>query len=108
MNGDFTEDFELDDSGLDGETESVFITDDETGEETELLVLDTLLHNGVTYHLTLEAEYADEEDACAVMFKETDGGSGEFFFEPIEDDAEFETVAELFKERSGGAYEAED
>jgi len=90
----------------DTENESIFITDDETGTETELLILDNISHNGTAYFLTVEAEDADDADAAAVIFKETADDNGEAFFEPL-DDAEFEVVAKLFQERSGGEYEIE-
>lgn len=106
-NDEIFDEFDLDD---DDEMETLNIIDDETGEEIELLVINKLKHNNFMYYLVLDAELADdeEEEPEASILKEVPDGAGDFFYEPVFDDNEFEAVAELFRNNSGEDYNIED
>jgi uncharacterized protein YrzB (UPF0473 family) len=84
--------------------EILTVTDDETGESLDLLVLGTLEYKGGTYKLVVEAERADDDDAEATIFKiaQEDGGLS---LEQIPDDAEFGALAKRFAEKTGEEYD---
>ncbi|MDR1687355.1 MAG: DUF1292 domain-containing protein [Clostridiales bacterium] len=103
-----TDIFDLDDEYGEGdELEFLSITDEETGEEIELAVLDKLEYKGSMYYLTVEADEMEDEDTEqeASIFKEVPAGGDEFYYEPIEDDDEFDAVARLFRSSSGDSYD---
>lgn len=78
-----------------GEYEIIVMTDDE-GNETEFCIIDEVTDGGATYLLMVESEFADDDESDAVIFKEVIDGD-DAVYEEIEDDAEFERVAALFK-----------
>lgn len=112
MNSDYEnfDDFEFDEN--EEEIETLTIVDDESGEEIELMVINKLKYKEYTYYLVLEAEFmdddGDEEEPEATILKEVPDGAGDFFYEPILDDAEFDAVAELFRKNSGEDYDIGD
>lgn len=74
------------------ELETVTLTD-ETGEETDFVILDKITDNGKEYILAIESELIDDEDAEAAIFRKGEGA----VYELIEDDDEFNKVASLFQ-----------
>lgn len=105
MNSDY-ENFDDFDENED-EIETLTIVDDETGEEIELMVVNKLKYKEYTYYLVLEAELMDDEEdePEATILKEVPDGAGDFFYEPIFDDDEFDAVAEMFRNNSGEDYD---
>jgi len=84
----FEDDFE--------EFETIMLTD-EDGEEVEFAVIDAVEAEGQSYILVLEAELLDDENAEAMILKKTAEDGEDVNYELIEDDAEFDKVAELFQ-----------
>ncbi|GHU54592.1 hypothetical protein AGMMS49975_15200 [Clostridia bacterium] len=103
---------ELEEMGLDDdEMEIITIIDDETAEELEFAVLGSVVENNETYHLVIElvdldGEDEEEEEDCLYILKESYDENKELCYEPISDDAEFDKIANLFKE-SGVASDFE-
>lgn len=82
------------------EFETVTMTDDETGEDIEFAIIDQLEYEGVRYILVVESEFIDDEESEAVILKEIAGDEEELTYEVIEDDTEFDRIAELFSQNS--------
>jgi uncharacterized protein YrzB (UPF0473 family) len=78
------------------EFETIMLTDEE-GEEVEFAVIDAVEAEGQSYILVLEANLLDDENAEAMILKKTAEDGEELNYELIEDDAEFDKVAELFQ-----------
>ena len=84
-----------------------FITvTDEDGNEFELELVDTLEHNGVTYHASQEDEEsgepvdvdADDEEYGLVIMKTVEE-NGEELLSTLDSDEEIEEIYNLFMER---------
>ena len=88
-----------------------FITvTDEDGNEFELELVDTLEHNGVTYHAMFPAQNgapegeepvdvdADDEEYGLVIMKVVEEG-GEELLSTLDSDEEIDTIYNLFMER---------
>lgn len=88
------------DDDLYEEFETVTMTDDETGEDIEFAMIDQLEYKGVRYILVVESEFIDDEESEAIILKEVADDSEELTYEVIEDDAEFDRIAELFSQNS--------
>lgn len=87
----------IDDDELMGELETITLTD-ETGEETDFVILDKITDSGKQYILAIESELVDDEDAEAAIFRKAETAEGEEdVYELIEDDDEFNKVAALFQ-----------
>jgi Protein of unknown function (DUF1292). len=84
----FEDDFE--------EFETIMLTDEE-GKEVEFAIIDAIETEGQSYILLLEAELLDDENAEAMILKKIAEDGEEVNYELIEDDAEFDKVAELFQ-----------
>jgi len=90
------------------EMESSFIMTDEEGNEVEFFIVDEIEDNGVTYLLLTDSAFDEDEDVAddeedeseAIILKEVPGEGDEAVYEVIEDDAEFERIAEIFAQRS--------
>ncbi len=87
------------------EFETVTLTD-EDGSEIEFAIIDTLENEGNTYILAVEVEMLDDDESEAALFKKAKNEDGEEVYEIIEDDAEFDKIAELFQS-SGSEYDVE-
>ena len=83
----------------DEEIEIITLTDDD-GVETEFIIVDELTDGGVNYVLMIEKEFSEDDESDAIIFKETPGEDGESVYEEIEDDDEFNRVADLFTQNS--------
>ena len=77
-----------------------FITvTDEDGNEFELELVDTLEHNGITYHAGEPVDVdADDEEYGLVIMKVVEE-NGEELLSTLDNDEEVETVYNLFMER---------
>ena len=87
------------------EFETVTLTD-EDGCEIEFAIIDSLENEGNTYILAVETQMLDDDESEAALFKKVKADDGEDAYEIIEDDAEFERIAELFQS-SGSEYDVE-
>ena len=88
-----------------------FITvTDEDGNEFELELVDTLEHNGVTYHALFPASQEDEEsgepvdvdaddEEYGLVIMKTVEENGEELLSTLDSDEELNTVYDLFMER---------
>ncbi len=87
------------------EFETVTLTD-EDGCEIEFAIIDSLENEGNTYILAVETQMLDDDESEAALFKKVKTDDGEDAYEIIEDDAEFDRIAELFQS-SGSEYDVE-
>lgn len=87
------------DEELTEEFDTIMLTD-ENGIETEFLIIDSLEVEKDSYILVLEAALIDDEDAEAMILKKVVEDGEDFSYELIEDDAEFDKVADLFAAQS--------
>lgn len=82
---------------------------DENGKETEFEIVDSLVTDNNEYFALIPTETADnlsEDDGELVILKVVEE-NGEEFLEPIEDDEEYESIAEIFMERLEDLYDFE-
>jgi uncharacterized protein YrzB (UPF0473 family) len=76
---------------------TIVLTDEETNEQVEFEVISALDIDGDKYILVIEKDRADDEEAEAIIFKQLDAKEDdEVIYELIEDEEEFEKVAEQF------------
>ena len=79
---------------------------DENGKETEFEIVDSLVTDNNEYFALIPTETAEnlsEDDGELVILKVVEE-NGEEFLEPIEDDEEYESIAEIFMERLEDLY----
>ena len=82
---------------------------DENGKETEFEMVDSLVTDNNEYFALIPTETAEnlsEDDGELVILKVVED-NGEEFLEPIEDDEEYESIAEIFMERLEDLYDFE-
>jgi putative Holliday junction resolvase len=70
----------------------------DNGEEQRYVVMDEKEYNGSKYLLVVEESARDDDDAEASIIKAVDFDSEDEIYEFLEDDDEFNAVAELFQE----------
>ena len=75
------------------EVEIYTLTDEETGEETDFELLASNVIDGVTY---VALAPCDEESEEYVILKIKTDDNGEEIFETIDDDDEFDKIADIF------------
>ena len=85
------------------EFEIVTMTD-EDGTEVEFSIIDQLACGGERYLLVVETEGMDEEETDALILKELSINTDDVTYELVEDDAEFDRIADLFAQK-GEEYE---
>lgn len=79
----------------DDEFEIITVTDEEAGEDINFAVIDYTVFGGNEYVLVVEAESLDDEESEATILKKhTENGND--YFAIVEDDNEFNAVADLF------------
>ena len=88
------DDFERDD--MDEEVPVITMVDDETGEETECVVIDRISNNGAEYMLVIESHYIDDDEADAKILKVVGETEDDITYSVVDDGEEFEAVAALF------------
>ncbi len=81
---------------MEEEMSVITMTDDETGEEIEFVVIDRKNYKGTEYILVIESKNIDDDEAEAAILKVVGESEEEITYSVIDDDEEFETVAELF------------
>ncbi len=82
---------------------------DENGKETEFEIVDSLVTENNEYFAlipTETAENVDSDDGELLILKVVEE-NGEEFLEPIEDDEEYESIAEIFMDRLEDLYDFE-
>ena len=87
------------------EFETVTMTD-ENGEEIEFSIIDNVACGGERYLLVVETELMDDDETDAIILKEVSINTDDVTYELVEDDAEFDRVADLFAQK-GEDYEVE-
>ncbi len=90
------------------EFEVVTMMDDD-GEEIEFSIIDNVTSGSDRYLLVVETEMLDEDEdeddaSEALILKEISINSDDVTYELLEDDAEFDRIAELFAKK-GDEYE---
>lgn len=85
------------------EFEIVTMTD-EDGTEVEFSIIDNVASGTDRYLLVVETEKMDEDETQALILKEVAIDANDITYEMVEDDAEFDRVAELFAQK-GEDYE---
>ena len=88
------DDFERDD--MDEEVPVITMVDDETGEETECVVIDRISNNGAEYMLVIESQYIDDDEADAKILKVVGETEDDITYSVVDDGEEFEAVAAPF------------
>ncbi|MBE6008710.1 MAG: DUF1292 domain-containing protein [Lachnospiraceae bacterium] len=87
------------------EFEIITVTDEETGEDIDFAIIDSITFGGNEYVLVVEAEFIDDEESEAAILKK-EIRNGEEFYGLVEDDTEFDAVADLFS-AEGEEYDIE-
>ncbi|MBR4015464.1 MAG: DUF1292 domain-containing protein [Anaerotignum sp.] len=87
------------------EFEVVTMTD-ENGDEIEFSIIDNVACGGERYLLVVETELMDDDETDAVILKEVSINADDVTYELVEDDAEFDRVADLFAQK-GEDYEVQ-
>ena len=95
---------EFEDEDFLDEFETIIMTEEETGDEIEFAVIDSLEEGGVRYLLVVESQLIDDEDSEAIILKETGEEGDELTYEIVEDDEEFDKIAGYFQDH-GEEYE---
>ncbi|MCI8341728.1 MAG: DUF1292 domain-containing protein [Firmicutes bacterium] len=85
------------------EYDTIMLTDEE-GTEKEFAVIDALELDGNSYILVVEADVEDDEESMAMILKKTSEDNDDVSYELVEDDDEFDKVAEIFQ-KNGDDYE---
>lgn len=80
------------------EFETVTMTD-ENGEEIEFSIIDNMACGGERYLLVVETELMDDDETDAIILKEVSINTDDVTYELVEDDAEFDRVADLFAQK---------
>ncbi|MGN0135942.1 DUF1292 domain-containing protein [Anaerotignum sp.] len=80
------------------EFETVTMTD-ENGEEIEFSIIDNVACGGDRYLLVVETELMDDDETDAIILKEVSINTDDVTYELVEDDAEFDRVADLFAQK---------
>lgn len=71
----------------------------EDGTEVEFSIIDNVACGGERYLLVVETELMDDEETEALILKESSINTDDVTYEVVEDDAEFDRVAELFAQK---------
>lgn len=80
------------------EFETVTMTD-ENGKEIEFSIIDNVACGGERYLLVVETELMDDDETDAIILKEVSINTDDVTYELVEDDAEFDRVADLFAQK---------
>ncbi|WP_352399485.1 DUF1292 domain-containing protein [Anaerotignum sp.] len=78
----------------------------EDGAEVEFSIIDNVACGGERYLLVVETELMDDDETEALILKEISINTDDVTYELVEDDTEFDRVAELFSSK-GEDYEVE-
>ena len=81
------------------EFEVVTMTD-EHGDAVEFSIIDNVACGGERYLLVVETELMDDDETDAIILKEVSINTDDVTYELVEDDAEFDRVADLFAQKA--------
>lgn len=81
------------------EFEVVTMTD-ENGDTVEFSIIDNVACGGERYLLVVETELMDDDETDAIILKEVSINTDDVTYELVEDDAEFDRVADLFAQKA--------
>ena len=81
------------------EFEVVTMTD-ENGDAVEFSIIDNVDCGGERYLLVVETELMDDDETDAIILKEVSINTDDVTYELVEDDAEFDRVADLFAQKA--------
>ncbi len=81
------------------EFEIVTMTD-EDGIEVEFSIIDNVACGGERYLLVVETELMADDETDAIILKEISINADDVTYEMVEDDAEFDRVADLFAQKA--------
>lgn len=81
------------------EFEVVTMTD-ENGDAVEFSIIDNVAYGGERYLLVVETELMDDDETDAIILKEVSINTDDVTYELVEDDAEFDRVADLFAQKA--------
>ena len=81
------------------EFEGVTMTD-EKGDAVEFSIIDNVACGGERYLLVVETELMDDDETDAIILKEVSINTDDVTYELVEDDAEFDRVADLFAQKA--------
>ncbi|WP_317855502.1 DUF1292 domain-containing protein [Chakrabartyella piscis] len=87
------------------EFETVTMTEDD-GTEVEFSIIDNVTCGGERYLLVVETEFMDDEESEALILKEIAINTEDVTYEVVENDEEFDRVADLFAQ-NGDDYDVE-
>ncbi|NLK37537.1 MAG: DUF1292 domain-containing protein [Epulopiscium sp.] len=93
----------IDDEDMMEEFETVVMTDDD-GNDVEFVIIDNIMSAGERYLLVVEKELMDDDETDAIILKEISIDEEDVTYELVEEDAEFDRIADLFAQ-SGEDYE---
>ena len=79
-------------------TEKIIFTDDETGEEVELYVVEETRISGVNYLLVTDSEDEDEDGEAYILKDVSDEADTDAIYEMVEDEEELNAVSKVFGE----------
>lgn len=81
------------------ETENIFTLTDEEGNESQFELIGNLDINGNTYVALVPVESANSEEEEYVILKVEEDENGDEFLVTIDDDDEFDEVADAFEDQ---------
>ena len=84
----------------------VVVMTDENGNDVEFSIIDNLTADGERYLLVVETELMDDDETDALILKEVSINETDVTYEIVEEDAEFDHIADLFSEK-GQDYEVQ-
>ena len=79
-------------------TEKIIFTDDETGEEVELYVVEETRISGVNYLLVTDSADEDEDGEAYILKDVSDEADTDAIYEMVEDEEELNAVSKVFGE----------
>lgn len=74
----------------------ISIVDEETNEEFELEIVETMLYNEKSYILALPADMSEDDEDYGFIILATGEENGESYFESVDDEDELTEVYERF------------
>ena len=82
---------------------------DENGKKTEFEIVDSIVTDNNEYYALIPVETPEnlDSDTGELVILKVVEENGEEFLEPIEDDEEYESIAEIFMERLEDLYDFE-
>ena len=78
----------------------MFTITDENGDAVEFSNIDNVACGGERYLLVVETELMDDDETDAIILKEVSINTDDVTYELVEDDAEFDRVADLFAQKA--------